>query len=283
MSADAAQTRVALVATEVAKVPAFLRRDLLVAWSYRMAFFSDWAGLAFQVGLFYLIGLMVDPEKLPTFGGARVTYMEFVAVGIALGAFLSLALVRVAFGIRHEQTTGTLEALMMTPTSPATIQLGTVTYDLLYIPLRTAIFLAAIVAAFGLDFRADGILPATLILLAFIPFVWGIGVATAATTLTFRRGSGLLGIGAMLMTLGSGAFFPLSLLPSWATAIAKLNPMTVALDGMREALLAGTTWREVVIDLAILVPTSAASLAAGLLAFRLAMRRERRRGTLGLY
>lgn len=283
MSASVEQPRIALVRGEVAKVPAFLRRDLLVAWSYRMAFFSDWAGLAFQVGLFYLIGLMVDPEKLPEFGGARVTYMEFVAVGIALGAFLSLALVRVAFGIRQEQTTGTLEALMSTPTSTATIQLGTVMYDLVYVPLRTAIFLAAIVFAFGLDFRLDGVLPALLVLLAFIPFVWGLGVATAATTLTFRRGSGLLGIGAMLMTLGSGAFFPLELLPAWATSIAELNPMTVALDAMRDALLAGVTWREVAVDLAILVPTSAVSLSLGLLAFRLALRRERRRGTLGLY
>jgi ABC-2 type transport system permease protein len=276
-------TTAAHIAGELRKLPAFVRRDFIVAWSYRLPFVGDWVGLALQAFMFYFVGLMVDPAKLPSFGGTPTTYMEFVAVGIAISAFLTLALGRVAVGMQQEQFAGTLESLLMTPTSPATIQLGSVVYDLIYIPLRTAIFLVVIALAFGLDFYASGLVPALVVLLVFIPFVWGLGVASAGATLTFRRGSGIVGLGSTVLVLFSGAFYPLDVLPDWVATIAQLNPITIAVDGMREPLLAGTGWEGVGRAVAILVPLSAASLTLGVYAFRAALRRERRQGTLGLY
>ncbi len=116
--------------------------------------------------------------------------------------------------MQQEQFAGTLESLLMTPTSPATIQLGSVVYDLIYIPIRTAIFLVIIAFAFGLDFHASGLLPALVVLLVFIPFVWGLGVASAGATLTFRRGSGIVGLASTVLVLFSGAFYPLDVLPA---------------------------------------------------------------------
>ena len=97
--------------------------------------------------------------------------------------------------MQQEQLAGTLESLLMTPTSPATIQVGAVVYDLIYIPIRTAVFLVVIALAFGLDFYASGLLPALVVLVVFIPFVWGLGVASAGATLTFRRAPGSSGSG----------------------------------------------------------------------------------------
>jgi ABC-2 type transport system permease protein len=267
------QGRAAVVRAESRKLAAFVRRDFLVAWSYRLPFVGEWVGLVLQAFMFYFVGLMVDPAKLPTFGGSQVSYLEFVAVGIALAAFIALALGRVASGMQEEQVTGTLESLLMTPTNPPTIQ----------IPIRTGIFLVVIALAFGLDFTLSGLLPAAVVLLAFIPFVWGLGVASAGTTLTFRRGSGFVGLGSSILVLFSGAFFPLDLLPGWIAALAELNPITIAVDGMREPLLAGTGWDGVGRAVAVLIPLSAVSLAAGVFTFRWALRRERRQGTLGLY
>lgn len=276
-------TSAAHLAGELRKLPAFVRRDFIVAWSYRLPFVGDWIGLALQAFMFYFVGLIVDPAKLPSFGGTPTSYMEFVAVGIAISAFLTLALGRVAVGMQQEQFAGTLESLLMTPTSPATVQLGSVVYDLIYIPIRTAVFLIIIAVAFGLDFHASGLLPSLVVLLVFIPFVWGLGVASAGATLTFRRGSGIVGLASTVLVLFSGAFYPLDVLPGWVATIAQLNPITVAVEGMREPLLAGTGWEGVGQAAAILVPLSAVSLAVGFYAFRAALRRERRQGTLGLY
>ncbi len=271
------------VVGEARKLPAFVRRDFLVAWSYRMAFISDAAGLVGQAIVFSFISLMVDPSTLPTYGGNEVSYLEFASIGIALGVFVQFALYRVAVAVRGEQLMGTLESVLMTPTSPVTIQLGSVAFDLLYIPVRTTLFLGGIALVFGLHFEASGIAPSLLILLAFIPFVWGLGVASAAAILTFRRGAGLVGLATLGLGLLSGIYFPIDLLPAWLMTIAELNPIALAIHGMREQLLGGAPASEGLRVAAILVPMSIISLTLGMVAFRMAVRRELRRGTLGLY
>jgi ABC-2 type transport system permease protein len=275
-------TRTAVVG-ELAKLPAFFRRDLRIALTYRMGYVTDWLGLLVQVALFYFIGKLVDPSVLPSYGGKPTSYMEFVIVGIALGGFIQLALHRVSAGFRNEQLVGTLESLLVTPTTPTTIQLGTVFYDLLFIPVRTTMFLVITTLAFGLDLRPAGIAPALLVLLAFIPFVWGLGVANAGLVLTFRRGTAILGFGASTLTLLSGAFFPLTVLPFWLAALARFNPLAIALDAMRETLLGQAGYDRALVAVGEIVPFSAFSLALGLWVFGLALRRERRMGTLGLY
>lgn len=275
--------RLGLLGAEAAKLPAFLRRDFLIALSYRAVFVSDLVGLVVQGVLFYYVGQLVEPSSLPTYDGSPTTYLEFVAIGVAIGVFVQLGLSRVAASFREEQLQGTLESMLVTPTAPATIQLGSVIFDLAYIPLRTVVFLGVMAAVFGLDFEPSGMLPATLVLLAFVPFVWGLGVLGAGMILTFRRGAGIAGIVGLLLALLSGAYFPLGLFPSWIQTLADANPMAVALEGMRSSLLAGPDWSATAMDLALLLPLSAAALLVGMAGFRAALRRERARGTLGVY
>jgi ABC-2 type transport system permease protein len=276
-------SRLGFALDELRKIPAFVRRDFLTAWSYRVAFVSDFVNLAGQILLFYFVGKMIDPSALPTFAGTQVTYLEFAAVGIAIGVFMQLALDRVSTALRGEQLMGTLESLLVTPTAPATIQLGSVAFDLVYIPLRTAAFLIAVALIFGLHFELSGLLPALALLVVFIPFVWGLGVASAAAIMTFRRGGGVMGIGVVALGLLSGIYFPLTLLPNWLQKLADLNPVAHAINGMRDALLGGAGWADIAPDLLLLAPLSVASLAVGLYLFRRAVGRERRLGTLGLY
>jgi ABC-2 type transport system permease protein len=273
--------RLRVVGSEAVKLPAFVRRDFLQAWSYRMAFVSDAAGLAFQAFLFFYIGQMVDPDVLPTYGGGSVSYLEFVAVGIAISMLIGLGIYRAAYAFRNEQLMGTLEALLMTPTAPSTIQFGSVVYDLVYMPVRTGVFFAVIALTSEVSFNASGILPATATLLIFIPFVWGLGIMYSAATLTFKVGGG--GFVITLLTLTSGAYFPLTLFPDWLAALAEYNPMAIAIDTMRECLLGDAGWSAVASGIYVLAPASFITLTLGIVSFRLALRRERRRGSVGLY
>jgi ABC-2 type transport system permease protein len=282
-AAEASPNRLAVVTGELAKLPAFWRRDFLEAWSYRAVFFSDIGGLVLELVTFYFVGKMINPAVLPEFGGERTSYVEFVSVGIALNIFLTVGFARVAGAIRQEQYKGTLESLLMTPTALATIQLGSVVYDVLYIPVRTTIFLVAVWIIFGVGFDASGLLPVCAMMLAFIPFAWGLGLVSAASALTFRGAGVGFGIITTVMTLSSGAYFPLDVLPGWLTTIAEANPLAIVIDGGREALLGGVGWSEVSGKVAILAPASVVSLLLGVLAFRAALGRERRRGTLSLY
>ena len=68
---------------ELAKIPAFFRRDLLTLWSYRAAFFSDWVNMLVQVLLFYFLSRIIPSDRLPEYGGHPITYIQFVTVAIA--------------------------------------------------------------------------------------------------------------------------------------------------------------------------------------------------------
>jgi ABC-2 type transport system permease protein len=275
--------KVSVFFEELRKVPAFFRRDLLVLLSYRFAFIGDWLNLILQVVIFYFVGRMVDPSSLPVVGGVRVSYMEFVAIGIALTSFVQISLGRVISVIRGEQMMGTLEALVVTPTTLTTLQLGSVAYDLVYIPIRIILFLGFSSLVFDVHLTLSGLLPGLGVLVFFIPFVWGLGALGAAGVMTFRRGAGLVGIGLSVLTIASGTYFPTTLLPGWLEWVARHNPITLALHAMRLVLLGGAGWEAIIPAVRVLAPVALVSIVLGVFALRAAIRRERRLGTLGLY
>ncbi len=276
-------TRAGALREEARKLSAFLRRDVLVAWSYRLPFVTDWVAMVLQAVVFGLVGKLIPPSSLPTYGGEPVNYLEFVAVGIAISSFLAVGLSRLMTVIRQEQVQGTLEALLLTPTAWSTIEIGSAFYDILYVPLRTAVFLGLTALFFDASYHLSGVLPASVVLLAFIPFVWGLGVISAAATLTFRRGAGGVGFIVSIATIGSGAYFPLTVLPAWLQELAAYNPVAIAVTAMRDALLGGATLADVWPSVVRLIPMSILTMIMGAVAFRAAIARERRRGTLGLY
>jgi ABC-2 type transport system permease protein len=273
----------ATVVAETRKLSAFIRRDVFVMLSYRVAFLSDLVFIGVQAVVFSFLAKMVDPAQLPTYQGKVATYLEFVMIGVVISTVSSLLLQRVATAMRQEQMMGTLEALLTSPTSPATTQVGSIALDLLLIPARMAALLVLVALTFGLDFQLDGVVQAAAVFAAFVPFVWGLGLVAAASTLTFRRGGGLAAAGMSGIALVSGAFFPLALLPGWIQALAAVNPVAIALEGIRESLIGGAGWSALGPDVLLLIPLSGLAVAVGAVAFRAALAREHRHGTLGLY
>lgn len=268
---------------ELRKLAAFLRRDFLVLISYRTAFVADILNLTFQSVVFFFVGRIVNPSSLPSYGGENVTYIAFVTVGIALGAFLQVGMGRVAAALRNEQLMGTLESLFMTPSHPLTIQAGLVVYDLIYVPLRTAIFLAIIVGIFDVRFIPGAIGPALVLLIAFMPFVWGLGMAGASAILTFRRGAGIMSLLGAGLSISSGAFFPITVFPQWVQDIARWSPITVAFEATRQALIGGHGWTRLAPEMLYLAGTGIVAMGFGLMFFRWAIDRELRLGTLSHY
>ena len=86
-----------------------------------------------------------------------------------------------------------------------------------------------------------------------------------------------------VLGLASGAFFPLALLPNWLQVVAEANPVAIAMEGTREALIGGAGWDAIGSEIILLAALSLTALLAGVFAFRAALAREHRRGTLGLY
>ncbi|MGP0036367.1 MAG: ABC transporter permease [Solirubrobacteraceae bacterium] len=271
------------VVSEAPKLAAFVRRDFRITLSYRIGALAGLFGIIAQVVALSFLGKLVDASRMPAFDGTRATYVEFVVIGLCLNMTVLLLLHELSRALRNEQLTGTLESLLVTPTRLGTLQLGSTLFNLMYVPLRLGLFLAVIAIVFGLDLHVDGILPAALLTVEFLPFLWGVGLIAAGAVLRFRRGAGAIGTGVAIVGLGSGAFFPLSVLPIWLAHLDAYNPLAIVLNGLRDALIGGAGWQALATPILELLPLAALSLAAGILLFRFFLRREQRLGTLGLY
>src|SRR5437868_12031177 len=153
-----------------------------------MAFVTDAGGLVMQALTFWFLAKLINPHVLPAYGGTHAGYLEYVASGILLFAFVEIGMQQVAASIRQEQLMGTLESVLLTPTAIWTIQTGSVLYTLIYVPIRMLLFFGIIGIFFGVQFSPAGILPALAMLVVFLPFVWGLGIISGAAMLTFRRG-----------------------------------------------------------------------------------------------
>ena len=190
--------------TESAKVSAFVRRDLRIMLSYRMAAVGELTGVAGQAIAFSFVARLIDPSRLPSYGGTHAGYLEFVVIGIAMNMVLILMLHQLSMAIRNEQLAGTLESLLVTPTRLATIQTGSAAFQLLFVPLRMGFFVGVLAVVFGLNYHLSGLLPSVVILLGFLPFLWGLGLLGAGAILTFKRGNGVLMTGGTRARAGVG-------------------------------------------------------------------------------
>ena len=271
------------VISEAPKLVAFVRRDFRIMLSYRVGALGGLLGIIAQVVALSFLGKLVDPSRLPIFDGTRATYVEFVVIGVCLNMAVLLLLHELSRAIRNEQLTGTLESLLVTPTRIGTVQFGSSLFNLLYVPLRLSLFLVVIAIVFGLDLHVGGILPATVLTLEFLPLLWGVGLIVAGAVLRFRRGAGTIGAGVAIVGIGSGVFFPLSVLPVWLARLDAYNPLAIVLNALRDALIGGAGWHALATPMLELLPLAVASVATGILAFWFCLRHERRAGTLGLY
>jgi ABC-2 type transport system permease protein len=105
----------------------------------------------------------------------------------------------------------------------------------------------------------------------------------AGFIVVFKRGNPVTWLVANLATLLGGVYYPVSVLPTWLQSVARLLPITYALDAMRGALLDGAGWGELAPDLLALVAFCLVLFPVAQLVFRAAVRKARIDGSLTHY
>ena len=197
-----------------------------------MAFFSDLANLVAQMLLFYYIGKLVPPDSLPSYGGV---HGDLHRVRDARHRRQRLRAGR-ADPYRGRASPGTddrhARVPSLTPTAAATVQLGSAVFDLVYMPLRTRGLPGLHGAFVGVELDPSGIAARPRLLLAFIPFVWGIGIAARRAILTFKRGRRHEPRRAPAR-LHLGRVLPARPAPRVGADVAAYNPLAVAIEGLR--------------------------------------------------
>jgi ABC-2 type transport system permease protein len=260
-------------------VRALVRRDLLIAGSYRLSFGLEAVYGVLGLFLYYFISRTFDDISSSDLGQAP-SYFAFAAAGIIVGTVLNATTTSVGYRIREEQTTGTLEALAATPVSSLELSLGLVGFPFLFACAQAGFYLAVAAAFMGLDASGASWPGLVIVLLASAAALAPIGILSGAAVLVLKRGQMVSAALVYLMTLLGGMLFPVSVLPSWLQPLADAVPLRYALDGTRDALFTGSGWEG---DAAVLAVWAVVLWPLALLAFDRAGAFARRAGSLSEY
>jgi ABC-2 type transport system permease protein len=261
---------------------AFLRRDFKIAVSYRAGFAMQIASIFIAVPVFYFMGGLVDganPKALESYGGS---YFGFLIIGVALLDYLAVSLKSFSSSVRESQLTGTLEIVLLSPTPLAAVLLYSSLWFFLFTSIRFVLYLV-VGALFNLDLTHANVLGALSILvlsvLSFIPF----GIVTAAVVMLIKRGDAFNTLVSGASMFLGGVLFPLASMPEWMQTLAMLLPFTHALEGMRQAIQAGSGLRDLTDYYLVLGAFVVVLMPLSWSLFAYAVRRTRETGSLGHY
>ncbi len=264
------------------KLLSFLWKDWLQVRSYRLAFLMENAGLIVPLAGLFFMSRMFGSVEIPSIDRYGGNYVAFALLGIIIITYSFTGLRAFSTTLRTAQVSGTLEMLLLTRANLPTILVGWSLYPFLRATVQMLIYLVAGFLILGLQIDQANLAAALLVLILTVVIMCGLGILAAAFTLVFKQGdpfTALMGMGAGLL---SGAVYPVSVLPGWLEAVAKVLPQTYLIEAMRLAVLEDASIADLAPQLGPLL-VFAAALPGALIVFDHAMHRARVEGSLGHY
>jgi len=227
-----------------------LRYFLKRSYRYWSFFPVSWTiqviNLIAQLALYFLIAIMLGEtaqEYLRPYGG---NYVAFVITGLAFNQYLNIALTNPQTEIANAYWNGYLEMYLLCPVSFPFFLLGTAIFSFIHTTIYALIYILCGVFLFGVTFQVGlNILWALIVLVLAVIAVSGLGLI-GASTFSFLEAKSwgqnpVTWIVGMLVSLVSGMYYPIEIMPQWLQKLAYVLPHYYAYDGMRRALLGGET------------------------------------------
>lgn len=263
--------------------PAFLRRDLLQEASYRLSFFLQFINIFFSVLIFYFISQLLGEAAAPYLEAYGGDYFSFVLIGIAFMGYFSTGLSSFSNSLRHSQTTGTLEAMLTTPTRLSSIIIASSLWDYLETTLRVLVYLGVGVFFMQSRFGDANYLAALVVIILTVITASSLGIISASFIMVVKRGDPINWAFSTLTAFLGGVYYPVAILPPAFEWISRLLPITYSLHAMRLALLQGASWAALLPDILALIVFSIVLMPLGLRTFRYAVQKAKKEGSLTHY
>ena len=264
------------------KLWAFWKRDWQLALTYRYTFLIEIARICALFLSFFFIGrLFTEGAPHPALEAYGGDYFRFVFVAVAFGGFMSAALGGVTNTIAFERSNGTLEAILLTPTSFTTIAIGGTLANVLLLTGKVLLYLLIGILVFRADLSQANWLSTIPVLALTVSTFLGLGLVSGGFFLMAREVSPLEAILGWASRFLAGVYFPVSVLPDWLEQVARWLPLTHTLEALRKALIHGASLQEIGPELTGLLAFSIVLLPVGVVVFRWALRETERLGRLG--
>ena len=169
-------------------------------------------------------------------------------VGAVIWAFLGIIFEFVTETVAWERWEGTIEYTFMAPLSRSTHLFGMGAFAVLYGLIRATILFFVVAAFIGIHMPDRELRGRARAARDRVDLVHGHRDDDAVLPLISPEKGAQLGFVAQGMMLAvSGVYYPVSVMPGWMQAIAKVSPATYALRGDRASIVngAGLAWADV--------------------------------------
>lgn len=253
----------------------YLQRDLSDRRVFRIGLALDVVYGLVSLLTFVFISRVLHQVPSGKLGGAG-NYFDFVAIGLAYFLVVQAACTQIAGRATDEQKSGTLEMTAALPVSPHLVALGFGIFPILLGLVRTTAYLSIAILLLGLTVDRANWFGLGVMLLLGTAAALGLGIALGALALAFHHGSAAGKVFVVALSFLSGVYFPVSVLPGPLAGLAQVLPTSLAIQGLRAALVGGD-WVGTALLLAgvtvVLLPVT-----TGL--FCWSMRHAKRRGAL---
>jgi ABC-2 type transport system permease protein len=213
----------------------------------------------------FIFGTALRNNRSLTIG--TLDYRAYIAPGVMAQAAMFIA---IFFGLAviWERDVGQLQRLLATPLSRASIVLGKAAGACVR-ALVQAVLLLIVLAVAGIDVRwtVSGVIGTLALLLLGTAAFACMSMLIAAFVKERER---FMGIGQLIMMplfFASSALYPLSVMPGWLHAIARVNPLTYEVQGLRQMLVGVGGGGELWLDFLVVAAFFGAMLAAATRAY----------------
>ncbi|GAA0262672.1 hypothetical protein GCM10009527_068370 [Actinomadura nitritigenes] len=216
---------------DVRAVRIVLHRELIRFWRDKLRMVS---GLVQPV--LWLLVMGTGLSNLMASGGAHgnIDLKTFIFPGVCAMSVMFTAMFS-AGSIVWDREFGFLREMLVAPVSRSSIVIGKCIGGALVATLQGAV-IVALAGLAGVPY--DPVLILELLGLMFLGAfaLTGFGVMMAARIKQMQSFFGLMQMAMMPMMFLSGALYPLNGLPAWLTVLTRFNPLTYAVDPLRQAV-----------------------------------------------
>jgi len=199
-------------------------------------------------------------------------YFEFVAPGIMAMVVMMSLMTGLPHAISYEKDMGTLDGMLVAPTSRWAIILGKVLAQSTRGMIQGFIILLMAVLLFGVVIHGSILLVILLILLTVFSFV---GLGILITSFADKEETATMVMMTLMfpMMFLSGVFFPIQQMPSFMQTLANFLPLTYAASAMRKVMVLGAGVSAITPEVVILGVFGIVLLTVAVPMFKRAMNR----------
>jgi len=223
------------------------------------------------------IAQLFNRVMLNLFGTAELDYFSYMSVGM-LSIVILFTSMSSGMSIAWDRRLGFLNKLLVSPIKRGSIIVSKVLSGVVRSVVQ-AVLVMLFAVALGARFSLAGPLSPLVVLLALTLLSLGLSslfVSFAVRLKSWESQMAVMNLLNLPLMFASNALYPIKMMPSWLQVVATVNPISYAVDAVRQALLLGSSASvsAMLLDLAVLCVFALALVSIGVIVAEHGLRRS---------